>query len=270
MNPHSPTSPHPYALMLATLLVVMLSACTPLYATKSPSYHVTSDVFVSSYVVLGKRYSVLASGEGFIQRGIASWYGKEFHGRKTSSGTVYNMYLMTAAHKNLPLGSWVTVEHLETRKVITVLVNDRGPFHEDRVIDLSYGAAKKLGMVETGTAPVLVRVVSSPPPPPAKPSVAVAPQPAATGSLADSLRGTSVPVYIQLGAFGNADNAALLARTAEEKGYSVVVVAKHLNGKKIHRVRLGPMDYATHEKLLPALKDDGFVDSVRMYDDSVR
>ncbi|MES9903121.1 MAG: septal ring lytic transglycosylase RlpA family protein, partial [Sedimenticola sp.] len=98
-----------------------------------------------SYVVLGKRYHVMANSDGFSQRGIASWYGTKFHGRTTSSGEVYDMYAMTAAHKSLPLPTYVEVTNLNNGRHTIVKVNDRGPFHNNRIIDLSYAAATKLG-----------------------------------------------------------------------------------------------------------------------------
>jgi rare lipoprotein A len=109
-----------------------------------------------SYEVFGKRYHVLSSSEGFRQTGIASWYGADFHGKKTSSGPPFDMYAVTAAHKQLPIPTYVRVTHLVNGRSIVVKVNDRGPFIGDRIIDLSYGAAVKLGMVEDGTAPVEV------------------------------------------------------------------------------------------------------------------
>ncbi|MQM36214.1 Endolytic peptidoglycan transglycosylase RlpA [wastewater metagenome] len=112
-----------------------------------------------SYEVLGRRYHVMSDASGFRQRGIASWYGKKFHGRRTSSGEPYDMYAMTAAHKTLPLPSWVEVTNLDNGRKAVVKVNDRGPFAKGRIIDLSYAAATKLGVVSTGTAPVSIRVV---------------------------------------------------------------------------------------------------------------
>ena len=99
-----------------------------------------------SYVVNGKQYFTLSSARGFIQRGIASWYGQAFHGRRTSSGETYDMHKMTAAHKTLPLPTYVSVRDLGTGRTIVVRVNDRGPFHGDRIIDLSFAAASKLGI----------------------------------------------------------------------------------------------------------------------------
>ena len=108
------------------------------------------------YTIKGKRYTPIASAEGFVQKGKASWYGKKFHGRKTSNGETYNMYAMTAAHKTLPMNTWVRVYNLKNDRQIVLRVNDRGPFVAGRIIDLSYTGAKKLGVVGPGTAPVKV------------------------------------------------------------------------------------------------------------------
>ncbi|THB79022.1 MAG: septal ring lytic transglycosylase RlpA family protein [Desulfobacteraceae bacterium] len=106
------------------------------------------------YSIAGKRYTPLKSAKGFSQKGIASWYGKKFHGRKTANGEIYNMYAMTAAHKTLPMGTWVRVFNLENNRRIDIRINDRGPFVSGRIIDLSYTGAKKLGMANQGTAKV--------------------------------------------------------------------------------------------------------------------
>jgi rare lipoprotein A len=114
-----------------------------------------------SYVVFGKRYTVRATSKGYRQRGIASWYGPKFHGKRTSSGAPFNMYTMTAAHKSLPIPTYARVTHLGNGHSIVVKINDRGPFIDDRIIDLSYAAAKALDIIGTGTAPV--EVVALPP-----------------------------------------------------------------------------------------------------------
>jgi len=111
------------------------------------------------YEVAGVTYHVLKSAEGYVEEGIASWYGTEFQGKRTSSGEPYDMYAMTAAHRTLPLPTYVEVTNLENGKVVVVRVNDRGPFHSDRLIDLSYVAAQKLGIVKSGTARVRVRAL---------------------------------------------------------------------------------------------------------------
>jgi len=112
-----------------------------------------------SYVVHGKRYYTKTNADGHVEKGLASWYGKKFHGRKTSSGERYNMYAMTAAHKSLPLPSYVKVTNVKNGRSAVVKVNDRGPFHGKRVIDLSYAAARKIGVIKHGTAMVEVRAI---------------------------------------------------------------------------------------------------------------
>lgn len=113
----------------------------------------------SPYTVLGKTYTVLPSSKGYHERGIASWYGSKFHGRRTSSGEPYDMHLATAAHKSLPLPTYAEVTNLDNGRKMIVKINDRGPFHEDRIIDLSYAAAIKLGVDQTGTARIDVRAI---------------------------------------------------------------------------------------------------------------
>jgi rare lipoprotein A len=112
-----------------------------------------------SYVVFGKRYYTKASSKGHVERGLASWYGKKFHGRRTSSGERYDMHAMTAAHKTLPLPTYARVTNVQDGRSVVVKINDRGPFHGKRVIDLSYSAARKLGVVAKGTAMVEVRAI---------------------------------------------------------------------------------------------------------------
>ncbi len=108
------------------------------------------------YRVKGVKYTPIASASGFVQKGLASWYGKKFHGRKTSNGETYNMYAMTAAHKTLPMNTWVSVHNLENNRKIVVRVNDRGPFVYGRIIDLSYTGAKRIGIVGPGTTKVRI------------------------------------------------------------------------------------------------------------------
>lgn len=112
-----------------------------------------------SYVINGKRYHILASADGYKERGLASWYGEPFHGRKTASGEVYDMNDVTAAHKTLPLHTWVEVINTQTRESLLVRINDRGPFIDGRIIDLSKAAAKKIGVYRPGTAKVVVVAV---------------------------------------------------------------------------------------------------------------
>jgi len=172
----------------------------------------------SPYEVFGKRYYVLDSGAGYRQRGIASWYGSKFHGRRTSSGEPYDMHLATAAHKTLPLPSYAEVTNLDNGRKVIVKINDRGPFKDDRLIDLSYGAALRLGMIGTGTAPVEVRVVDS-----------------ATVRPATEEDGTET--WLQAGAFGKRQGAEQLVERltrAELKPASI-----H-GDDRLFRVWLGP------------------------------
>jgi rare lipoprotein A len=112
-----------------------------------------------SYVINGKRYYILATAEGYKEKGLASWYGDPFHGRRTASGEIYNKYELSAAHKTLPLKTWVEVKNLKNNKTMYIRVNDRGPFIAGRVIDLSQAAAIELGVYRPGTAPVIVTAV---------------------------------------------------------------------------------------------------------------
>lgn len=112
------------------------------------------------YTVLGKHYQVMESAEGYVKEGYASWYGNKFHGHLTSNGEYYDMYSMTAAHKRLPLPTYVEVTNLRNQRSVIVRVNDRGPFHPERIIDLSFAAAYKLGMLDNGTAPVRVEAIT--------------------------------------------------------------------------------------------------------------
>jgi len=111
------------------------------------------------YAIAGKTYHPIASEKGFVQEGMASWYGEDFHGRPTANGEIYDMYAETAAHKTLPMNTYIRVTNLRNKRQITVRVNDRGPFVRGRIVDLSYTGAKKLGMLESGTAPVRVEAL---------------------------------------------------------------------------------------------------------------
>lgn len=180
----------------------------------------------SSYVVFGKRYYVLQSAEDFKETGIASWYGNKFHGNQTSNGEIYDMYAMTAAHKQLPLPSYVRVTNLDNNRSVVVRVNDRGPFHQGRVIDLSYVAASKLGIVKAGTAPVKVEIVT---------------HAEAHPTLAAVHSGETVAV--QIGAFSLRESADKVKQKIS-KLFSVPVRISEVRnqGNKLYRVRLGPFD----------------------------
>ena len=181
-----------------------------------------------SYVVHGKRYFTLPSARGFVERGVASWYGEKFHGRRTSSRELYDMYKMTAAHKTLPLPTYVSVRDLSTGREIVVRVNDRGPFLKNRIIDLSYAAAAKLGIADKGTGFVEVR--------------ALAPGSATSRPGTASRRGRSSAIFIQAGAFQVAANAQKLrSAIAGVSRMPVRVLRTSHDGRTLYRVRLGPV-----------------------------
>ena len=222
----------------------------------------------SSYVVFGKRYYVLDSSEGFVERGLASWYGKKFHGRKTSSGEIYNMHAMTAAHKSLPLPTYVRVENLENGRTVVVLVNDRGPFVGDRIIDLSFAAAEKLGVVGPGTAQVEISALSThrnqpiqakptpiqqpvpqtvPKPEPAVVATAVptvdTPRPVVRAvPLIEQGGPEEVPLFVQVGSFGSQINATNMVQELKNANETVTTVSQlETENGLFYRVRIGPL-----------------------------
>lgn len=176
----------------------------------------------SPYEVLGKKYTVLASSHGYRRRGIASWYGSKFHGRRTSSGELFDMYLATAAHRSLPLPTYAQVTNLDNGRKVVVKINDRGPFHDGRLIDLSYGAAVRLAMAASGTARVEVRAISFDGPEPVRPAVKVA----------DG-------IFLQVGAFGDRETAGQLAGQMMAAKLQPVSVQK---GGGLYKVWIGPYE----------------------------
>ncbi|MDX1380241.1 MAG: septal ring lytic transglycosylase RlpA family protein [Xanthomonadales bacterium] len=174
----------------------------------------------SPYEVYGREYRVLPSSEGYRARGTASWYGRKFHGRRTSSGEPYDMHLATAAHRELPLPTYAEVTNLQNGSKVIVKINDRGPFVGDRLIDLSYGAALRLGMVDTGTAPVEVRAISFDEPQPPAPAVKVA-----------------QGAFLQVGAFRTRDAADQLAGRMLAQHLTPVSVQR---GGGLYKVWVGP------------------------------
>jgi rare lipoprotein A len=162
----------------------------------------------------------MASSQGYRERGIASWYGSKFHGRRTSSGEPYDMHLATAAHRSLPLPTYAEVTNLDNGRKVVVKINDRGPFHDKRLIDLSYGAAIKLGMAANGTARVEVRAISFDSPPPARAAVKIA-------------DGT----FLQVGAFENRGAAEQLAGRMMGERLQPVSIQQ---GGGLYKVWIGP------------------------------
>lgn len=199
-----------------------------------------------TYTVFGENYRVLDSATGFRQRGYASWYGKKFHGRKTASGERYNIYGMTAAHKNLPLPTYVRVTHLGNGKTTVVKVNDRGPFHSDRIIDLSYAAAAKLDIIGHGTAMVEIEAITSGDETPTR--APAAPQNIEMKPLARS-------GYLQVAAYSDPINAIALREELQAHGIGPVEIRiADEQDAAVHRVVVGPFkNEATAEEMLKQL-----------------
>ncbi|MEX2496177.1 MAG: septal ring lytic transglycosylase RlpA family protein [Woeseia sp.] len=201
------------------------------------------------YRVLGQRYEVMGSAAGYREQGVASWYGKKFHGKPTSSQEPYDMYAMTAAHKTLPLPSYVRVTNLRNNKSVVVRVNDRGPFVANRIIDLSYAAALKLDMIRDGTSLVEVTVI--------EPSVTDAGQPTRTADLNDSE--APVPpaaIFVQAGAFGDVDNARRQFAKLRDGGVSPLLVHEDVEqSPALYRVRIGPIaDVTQYDSVVEQLQ----------------
>ncbi|UCD83077.1 MAG: septal ring lytic transglycosylase RlpA family protein [Desulfobacterales bacterium] len=179
------------------------------------------------YKVFGKWYQPLPDSRGFRQRGLASWYGEDFHGKKTSNGEIYDMYALTAAHKTLPLGTYVRVDNLENNRRVELRINDRGPFVKDRIIDLSYMAAKKIGIVGPGTARVEVIALATP---------------AVTDGGTPRLE--PVDLYsgnftFQVGAFVNRENAERLTSKLGRKYKNAHITVYDRGDQIFYRVRVG-------------------------------
>lgn len=210
------------------------------------------------YEVFEKRYTVMPSSNGYRERGVASWYGNKFHGNLTSNREVYNMYAMTAAHKTLPLPTYVRVRNLRNNKSVVVRVNDRGPFISNRIIDLSYAAALKLDMIRDGTS--MVEVTAYPfeaPQGDHTTSVSSTSPPAATAPQAASNK-----IFVQVGAFGERANAERRLRLLSQAGISNGVIHEDAStGTPLYRVRIGPIaDVVQYDILVEELERAGITD----------
>ena len=218
----------------------------------------------SPYTVLGRTYTVLPTEEGYSERGVASWYGEKFHGHKTSNGETFDMYKVSAAHKSLPIPSFLRVTNLDNNRSIVVRVNDRGPFHGDRIVDLSYAAAVKLGYADSGTARVQLEAItgnelrgplnSGIPALPAEADSAsrqpaAAENPAVERMAAALARVETAPapanggLYLQVGAFsifGAAEDLSRRVRAHTTRPVFIRSVTFQERGV-LHRVRIGPV-----------------------------
>lgn len=208
----------------------------------------------SPYTALGQRFTPMRDARGFRQVGYASWYGRKYHGNRTSSGEIYDMYAMTAAHPTLPLPSYVRVRNLDNGRTVVVKVNDRGPFLRNRVIDLSYMAARKLGVVASGVARVELETVfagDAPAEPRRRlagpPPVVPAPSPAvAVSTLSSTPVAARETFVLQAGSFASRDNAERLLHRLRGGGYENVRIQRvKVSGRDYHRVQIGP--YASRD-----------------------
>lgn len=283
------SEPLKLALILGLLLAVAGCGSTP-NTSDTKAVNLAVDVIpkaepksrygnMQSYVVLGKRYYTKGSSRNHIERGLASWYGKKFHGRKTSSGERYDMHRMTAAHKTLPLPTYALVTNLENGRSAVVKVNDRGPFVGNRIIDLSYAAAQRLDMVTTGTAHVEVRSIDprdhgkdakkllrlasvdvsenawgltaggGPSSVASGDSPASRPQQVATSASSPAARSSPTaingrPIFVQVGAFGSLGNAEQLKSQLTQRVEEPVLVraaAVDTALTPLYKVQVGPV-----------------------------
>jgi rare lipoprotein A len=219
----------------------------------------------SQYKVRGKYYNVMPSAKNFTQTGIASWYGKKFHGHLTSNGEIYNMYSMSAAHKNLPLPTYVKVVNHANNKSVIVRVNDRGPFHQDRIIDLSYSAAYKLGMMKTGVAKVTITAIndfskeklattskpvySQPTPPPVKKISTVVIKPT---EIANKTPGNYIQVYAT-------KDVKLAKKTAQALNNLYQLPTIYPKKHNVYRIQIGPIKTENQlTNILESLQNSGY------------
>ncbi|NKB77806.1 MAG: septal ring lytic transglycosylase RlpA family protein [Gammaproteobacteria bacterium] len=191
------------------------------------------------YTVMGKSYRPLKSAKGYVAKGVASWYGKKFHGRPTSSGEIYDMWAMSAAHTTLPLPTYARVTNLANGKHVIVKINDRGPFLHNRIIDLSYAAALKIGMTKTGTAQVEVKALHAD-------RVSHSNDGLSTSSNPETVSKTntdnSLQHYVQVGAYSILENAFTMRRRLKQLGYQLFPEfdRDQKNAGLPYRVRIGP------------------------------
>jgi len=205
-----------------------------------------------TYEQWGKQYKVLKSSKGYVAKGMASWYGTKFHGRKTSNGEHYDMFAMSAAHKTLPLPTYLKVKNLEDQRSIIVRVNDRGPFHDDRIIDLSYVAAAKLGILKNGTARVEIRAIN-----PEKNS----PAPNISNTLFNP------PVFVQIGAYKDLFNAAKVRDQLDSPKLPTVTIKQpgEDTNQQVYRVQFGPIySLSEAQQVVNLLTEKGFPNSKLM------
>ncbi|MBW1713090.1 MAG: septal ring lytic transglycosylase RlpA family protein [Deltaproteobacteria bacterium] len=229
------------------VLALALAGCAPTKPRPVRPVKPGTPASQRPYSINGRTYYPIPSARGYRAEGLASWYGRRFHGRKTASGERYDMYALTAAHRTLPLGTQVKVTNLKNGRTCLVRINDRGPFVRGRIIDLSYKAAQKLAVVGPGTAPVRVEAVG---------------QPAGPGRVSPPPVFKMGPFTIQVGAFMVKANAQRLAQKLSRRYASRAFVVSFDDGKRLfYRVRIFSLaDRRAAEAKLALLARDGFGD----------
>ena len=207
------------------------------------------------YEVFGKRYYVLSSSANYVERGVASWYGPGFHQEFTSTREPYDMYGMTAAHKTLPLPAYARVTNLQNGRSVVVRINDRGPFVDNRIIDLSYTAAARLDMLRNGTAMVEVRAID--------PAVGDTALPAPAAGVPAPAAAASGALFVQAGAFADPANAQRLAAKLRGGGFGTIFIRDDtIAGRRMYRVRIGPVpDVPEFDRIVAALGQAGVHDA---------
>ncbi|MEX0603676.1 MAG: septal ring lytic transglycosylase RlpA family protein [Marinobacter sp.] len=222
----------------------------------------------SPYTVWGKQYQVMPSADGYVERGIASWYGEKFHGHKTSNGETFDMYTMSAAHKSFPIPGYARVTNLDNGRSVVVRVNDRGPFHGDRLIDLSYAAAKKLGYQSRGTARVEVAAITVRPDGGMSLAGERYPQVETPVAVAEQTTEPGEALYVQLGSFSQRNPAdGLRDKVRQQTGKSVRVRKVETATGSFHRVQVGPFGNADEAKReQQALASRGFDQAIVLTD----
>lgn len=258
--------------LVVVLLVLLLTACAPSgrysqhrdskpdtisanidFKDVQPVYEPYRKATLRPYTVLGKRYYPLKTSKGYSEKGVASWYGQKFHGHMTANGETYDMFSMSAAHKTLPLPSFVRVTNTQNGRQAIVRVNDRGPFHQNRVIDLSYAAALKLDVISTGTAKVIVDVVHVD-----KNGVVT------VGNQLDVDKENNKLLFIQVAASQDEQKVKELASGLSTL-YQIPSVTP--NDGKLFRLRLGPItDEKRAVRLLGELIKDGYKNAYKLYE----
>jgi rare lipoprotein A len=260
---HAARSTQHTALAIAVLLVIALAGCssTPsrpgskpggYYLDDGPGPNAPADLdsipeptpkiepinkYTSRpYTVLGRTYTPHAQPTPYQERGVATWYGKRYHGQKTSSGEVYDMYALSAAHTLLPLPSYARVTNVANGKSVVVRVNDRGPFHQDRLIDLSYAAAHRIGIIGQGSAMVEVEAII----PGSGEAPVVASAPPAPAPVAVPVSSEAGGIFVQLGAFSVEENAdAFLRKMRMDLGWLAGSMQLY-RGDSLYKVQAGP------------------------------